>query len=63
MDSASIHRNDNVKLALKNNNIEAIYNVPYAFCYNPLERLWNQYKHSYRRLLLREMLKFPDVHN
>lgn len=56
MDGAGYHRNREVKAEMTRLNIEPIMNVGYRFQYNPCERLWGQYKHHYRALLLDKML-------
>ena len=42
-------------------NIEPVYNVAYRFEFNPIERLWAQYKNYFRKVLLRKMLDYPDA--
>ena len=41
LDGASIHRNPEVKKRMVELNIEPVFNVGYAFQYNPCERLWS----------------------
>ena len=41
---ASYHRTNEVKEEMQKLNIEPVMNVAYMFKYNPLERLWGQYK-------------------
>ena len=56
LDNASFHKNEEVRKHMKDLNIEPIYNVAYRFEFNPIERLWGQYKQHYRKLLLEKML-------
>ena len=46
---------------MKRLNIEPVFNVAYKFMWNPCERLWSQYKHHYRRVLLEKMLAGAGV--
>ena len=41
-------------------NIIPVYNCPYAFIFNPCERLFSRYKFVFRRLLLYRMLQTPN---
>ena len=61
LDGAGIHRGKEVKDRMKELNIEPVQNVGYRFEYNPCERLWSQYKHHYRRVLLEKMLAGAGV--
>jgi hypothetical protein len=61
MDRAGYHRSPEVKAEMKELNIEPIYNVAYRFQYNPMERLWRQWKQNYRAVLLDKMLKGPGT--
>ena len=44
MDNASYHRNEDVRLRMKELNIEPVYNVSYRYEFNSIERLWAMYK-------------------
>ena len=56
MDNAGYHKNEIVKTKLKEANIEIVFNVSYKFEFNPIEKLWREYKVLYRKLLLDKML-------
>ena len=60
MDNAVYHKNDKVKVKMKEHNIEPVFNVGYRFEYNACERLWSMYKTHFRKVLLRKMLDDPD---
>ena len=45
---------------MKSLDIEAVFNVPYHFQYQPCERLFAMYKQYFRKRLLDEMLKDPS---
>jgi transposase len=60
LDNASFHKNEEVRKHMKELNIEPIFNVSYQFQYNPIERLWGQYKQYFRKVLLDKMLANPD---
>ena len=47
LDGASYHKGD-MKAEMEKLNIEPVYNVCYRFEFNPLERLWGQYKQVFR---------------
>jgi transposase len=59
MDNAKFHKNEEVVKHMKKLNIEPVFNVAYRFEFNPIERLWAQYKSHFRKVLLRKMLDFP----
>ena len=61
MDNAGYHRNEELVKYMKENNIIPVYNVSYHFMFNPIERLWAQYKNHFRRVLLEKMLDYPEA--
>ena len=61
MDNAKYHKNEEVIKQMKKLNIEPVFNVSYRFEFNPIERLWAQYKTYFRKVLLRKMLEYPEA--
>jgi transposase len=57
LDNASIHRSKKVTSFLKDNGIEAIYNVPYSPQFNPIEHVWAQVKAVFKRRKLELFLQ------
>ena len=47
LDGASHHKGE-MKGEMAKLNIEPVYSVAYRFEFNPLERLWGQYKQVFR---------------
>ena len=61
MDNAGYHKSLEVVKHMKKLNIEHVLNVAYRFEFNPIERLWAQYKQHYRKVLLKKMLEYPEA--
>ena len=57
MDNATIHRSKKVTAFLKDNCIQAIYNVPYSPQFNPIEHVWAQVKAVFKRRKLELLLQ------
>ena len=59
LDRAGYHRGSNIREKFTELNIIPIYNVPYKYVNNPVERYWSVVKTHFRALLLDKMLKCP----
>ena len=49
LDNCRVHHSKKVDEFLKENKIEVIYNVPYGSEYNPIERVWAQFKAKFKK--------------
>ncbi len=49
LDNCRVHHSKKVDEFLKENKIEVIYNVPYGPEYNPIERVWAQFKAEFKK--------------
>jgi len=52
LDNLAVHRTTEVKEAYDKNNIQAIYNVPYRYDFNPIELVFSQVKRVFRKAKL-----------
>jgi transposase len=55
-DNCRVHHSKKVAEFLKDNQIEIIFNVPYAPEYNPIERVWSKIKLCFKKARLSTIL-------
>ena len=61
MDNASSHKTANIKMKLRELNMEPVYNVPYQPDYNPTESCFSKIKNHYKRKKLHMALNEEEI--
>ena len=56
MDNLNVHRSKRAKAFMEENDVRAIYNVPYSPEYNPIEVYFGHIKRPYRQMKLEKMV-------
>ena len=57
LDNCTVHHSKKVTQFLLENRIDVIYNVAYAPQYNPIERVWAQIKHLFKKEKMAHILE------
>ena len=60
LDNLSAHRSDRAKTAMRERGFRWIFNVPYSPEYNPIEFVFSQVKHNFRKLRAKKFMGYSN---
>ena len=56
MDNLGVHKAKRSKKEMRKYKLRWVYNVPYAYWYNPIEMVFSQFKAAFKALRARKMM-------